>query len=329
MILATPDILSSARLADVTSRLRGDLDRAALEAVTGRRSDVTRAANGQLGQVHRAHRAVETSDAVRTRLALVTGRYAQGAAALRGVREATEGIGLEALTNATAGERSGVLASAGTARSTLGAVFSALNTRSGGRSLFAGAAAGQPALAPPAEVLAEVDALLTARPDAASKRAALSAYFAPGGGFDARYTGAGEDAAPVVLPSGLELPPFMRADTQGIRDLVQGLVVVAHAVELPPMEVAAWVRQGTDLIRAGRDALVGEEARLGLSLTRLGEAVAKEADAELVAARTLDRITGRDAFEAASETQGLETRLEAAYTLTSRLGRLSLTNYLR
>ncbi|WP_031551136.1 flagellin [Parvularcula oceani] len=330
MIRALPDLLSSSLFSSVTTRLRADLDRSAMEAVTGTRSDVTQASGGKLGQVHRVRNILDQSNATQTRLALVTGRYTHASAALKGAREAVGTLGVEAITNAVSQSASAIKASSDAARSAMGAVVTALNARFDGRSLFAGAAAGQPALAPAEAMLSEIGTALSVAPDAASKRAALDAYFAPGGGFEASaYGGADSDAAKVVLPDGTTLPPAMRADSQAAKDLLKGLAFVVHGIDLPPMEVVDWVRQGADLIRSGTEALTLEEARLGTALKRLGEATEREADGRLVAAETLDRIVGRDAYEAASETQRLETRLEAAYTLTSRLGRLSLTNFLR
>jgi len=46
-------------------------------------------------------------------------------------------------------------------------------------------------------------------------------------------------------------------------------------------------------------------------------------------ATTEQNLMGRDIFEAAAELQALESQLQASYTITGRLGSLSLVNFLR
>lgn len=324
-----PDQLSSALFGRVTGRIRADLDRAALEAVTGRRADVTLAANGQNGQVARVMRLADAQEAASTRLALGTGRYEQAGAALRTIRATADAVRQTALTAADAG--AGAIAAAGQdARGALAGVLGALNTSFDGRALFAGASADGTAVAGADALLAGTAAAMAGAATPADKRAALDAYFAPGGGYETTvYSGADTDAAALKLPDGTTLPALPRADAEGVRDLLKGLAVLAHSSELPPMAMADWVRQGTDLIGGASEAVVAAEARIGSGLSRLEAAEAQLADERLNASRALDRLVGRDAYEAASETQDLETRLQAAYTLTSRLTRLSLTSYLR
>ncbi|WOI52935.1 flagellin [Parvularcula sp. LCG005] len=330
MIRALPDLLSTSLFSRVTSELRNDLDRAALEAVTGTRSDITAATNGRNGQVHRAQMAIDQSQATQTRLALITGRYNQSAVSLQTVREAVNNKGVEAMQAATANDRAGLVASANTANSTLGVIFSALNNRFDGRALFAGDAAATDALGDLDTMKADISAIVTGAGTPADKRAAIDAYFGPGGTFETTiYKGGSNDAAKVTLPNGYDVPALQRADSTTLRDMMKGLTMVANAIKLPPQDIVDWVRQGADLIRSSQDELAIAEAELGDSLNRIDEAAEKEKADYRIASETLDRIIGRDAFEAATETQNLEIRLEAAYTLTSRLGRLSLTNYLR
>lgn len=330
MIRALPDLLSSSLFSRVTTDLKNDLDRAAIEAVTGRQSDVISAAGGRVGQVNRVQRVIDQSEATQTRLGLTAGRYNQASTVYEALRKGTENIGVDALKAAMSGDRTGVVASANTAQSTLGAAFTALNTRFDGRSLFAGNEGSNPALAGVGELNNAIDAIVGGAGTTADKMAAIDAYFAPGGGFDTDiYQGGTEDAAQVTLPGGFQLSSIERVDNSAFRDLIQGLTILTSSFKLPPQDIVDWVRQGANLIRSAQDELAVSEAQLGDTLNRIDEAVEREKDELVIASETLDRVVGRDAFEAASETQNIETRLQAAYTLTSRLGRLSLTNYLR
>ena len=324
-----PDQLSGALFARLTGRIRADLDRTALEAVTGRRSDTTLAAGGRNGQVARVMRLAEAGEAAATRLALGTGRYEQASAALRSIRASADAVRMGALTAADAGPRA-IADTARAAAQALTGVLGMLNVSFDGRRLFAGADASALVVASADALSAGAEAALSGAVTPEDKRAALDAYFGPGGGFETDvYRGGAEDAAVLRLPDGSPLSALPRGDGEGIRDLLEGLVMLANATELPPMAMADWVRQGADLIRGGAEAVTAEEARIGASLSRLDEAAGQLAEERLTAKAALDRIVGRDAFEAASETQALEQRLQAAYTVTSRLGRLSLTSYLR
>ena len=323
-----PDLLSSARMARVTSRLKADLDRSAMEAVTGERRDVTRAVNGQLGQVHRLRAQIAGAEASETRLAVAEGRHRTAGAALSALRTSTQNLGIEALNAAVAGGATGVDAFARRASAALADASGRLNSRFDGRALFAGAAADGQAIDADA-LLSGIDAALAAAaPTAAARIAALDAFFAPGGGFDAAYRGDAAPASEAPLPDGSALDPLPRGDEGAVRDLLRGLSLVAAAADLPQTDAVALARAGTGALRAAGEGLAAWEASVGLGLARIDAARGQAADDARVASGLLSNLTGRDAFEAASEAQDFETRLQAAYQITARLGRLSITDYL-
>ena len=324
-----PDSLSAALMARVTQRVRGDLDRSAMEAVTGERQDVNRAVNGQLGQVHRLRRTLDDAQSVSARLAVSQTRFATASSALTAMRESTQALGLEAASAAVAGGAAGVDAFAATAREMVKAVASHLNARTGGRSLFAGAGADGPALAPGEAILDQLDALGAGAVTAADRSAAISAFFAPGGGFDAAYQGAAERAAEAPLPDGSALPGLPKADDPAFRALFEGLALIAAAGEVPEHQATDLATRGADALRRAGEGIVVLEASIGVASERVTAAEARQADEVRTSGEMLARLTGRDSFEAASETQQLESRLEAAYALTARLSRLTLTSFLR
>lgn len=330
MVASLPDLLSSGVFSRVTSKIRSDLNTAALEAVTGRRDDLTSAAKGQTGQVHRAQTVVDLARAAQTRLALATGRYTQAATALESVRTLTENMGSEALQVATSGDATGIATSAQSAEGAIKSAFQLLNTRFDGRALFAGDQADVGAVGDPQSMIDAAKAIAGSGGSIEDRLAQIDDYFSDGGTFDTSvYIGGRGEAAPVTLSNGLRLDPITTANSGAMRDLMKGMVIVAASIELPPQEIVAWVRQGASLIRTAQDSLVIEEAALGTSLNRLSEADQQTEREVLTAQAKMDRVIGRDPFEAASEIQDLETRLQAAYTLTSRISNLSLVNFLR
>ena len=86
---------------------------------------------------------------------------------------------------------------------------------------------------------------------------------------------------------------------------------------------------GLSMLDQALDEIIAMETRLGASqesIERIEEGFTREAT--LIAAAE-DAMLGRDTFDAAAELQALEGQLEASYTVTGRLGSLSLANFLR
>ena len=324
-----PDLLSSAMMNRVTARLRDDLDRAGMEMVTGERRDVTRASNGQLGQVHRLRRQADEAAVLDTRLSVTAGRLDTAGAALSSLRRSVGAFGLEALSAAVAGGVAGVQAYAESGREALRGAVSTLSVRFDGRSLFAGAAGDGPALVTADALIADLQAALGGATTGPQRQAAVDAYFAPGGGFDGAYLGADDPAAEAPLPDGSRVADLPRANDPAVRDTLRGLALIAAAEGVPQNEAVRLAEAGAAALRAGGDALVAAEATIGLSRERVEAAREDAADAGRRAATLLSRLTGRDSYEAASEVQQLESRVQAAYEITARIGRLSLTSFLR
>ena len=324
-----PDLLSSATMSRVTMRLRGDLDRASMEMVTGERRDVTRAAGGQLGQVHRLRREAEAVAVLDARLGVTAGRLDTASAALSSLRRSVGTLGLEAMNAAVAGGAAGLQAYARGAEETLRGAVSTLSVRFDGRSLFAGAAGDGPTLVSGDALVTAVRAVTAATGSAATREAAVNAYFAPGGGFDAAYLGSDDPASDAPLPDGSRLADLPRANDPAVRDVLRGLALIAASEGLPEAGAVRLAEAGAAALRAGSEGLVAAEAGIGLSLERVEAARTEASEASRRATSLLSRLTGRDSYEAASEVQQLESRVQAAYEITARIGRLSLTSFLR
>ena len=172
------------------------------------------------------------------------------------------------------------------------------------------------------------DGLLAGATTAADKRAVLDAEFAPGGGFDTTvYTGGAALNGP-TLPGGEVISSLPTADDDTVRELLKGLAMVAVNETVDEAERQQWLTDGGALIQTSRDALTTLEASVGLSLNSIQRAVEREDQVVFDAQTTIDNLIGVDPFESVSETQSLETRLQALYTVTGRTASLRLSNFL-
>lgn len=327
---ALPDLISSGLMSRYVVDTQNALNDAAQEAITGRRIDVADATRGQIGNPLRAQRLLDQASSSGVRLSLGAGRLAQASESLEAVRLTVVPLSVSTLQAARASERSGVETSAESARSLLDATVSSLNTRFDNRYVFGGDDAASAPLTPADDLLALVGADVSAATTQADKLAAVDAFFAPGGGFESSvYRGGIDDAAPLTLPDSSVVPATIRADADGVRDLLKGLVLVSLSETFGIDDARAWMEQGATLIKDSESFLIEAEAAIGNGINRIEAAQERELRSVRLAEEALYRMVGRDQFEAASRVQALEGQLEAIYALVGRLGRLSLVNFLR
>ncbi|MBB4659617.1 flagellin [Parvularcula dongshanensis] len=324
-----PDALFLGSLHRTSTRLRTELSRASAEMVSGERQDLSRTLGARAGELALVNKALGDVDASASRMALAQNRLRLAGDAVGTVREMIDGYGARALTDVTLGGAAGLIETSNTARALLSQTVTTLNVQHGGRTLFAGDATDGRALADAGAILDSVRAELTGAADAAELDARLTAFFAEGGGFDTQvYMGGTGSAGGVALSDGSVVPFAARADSQAVRNTIEGLVRLALGPELGEGGVE-WTRAAAGKLEAAGQGLVAEAAANGLAANRLdAEAEAKAAE-RLVLTATRESLAGRDAFEAAAEVQRLEAQLEAAYTVTARLSRLSFTDYMR
>lgn len=329
MMINAPDLLFQSVFTRQLAGLRQRLDGAALELVTGRRADTLAAARGDNNTLLRAQAVLDAVEPARARLAQLDGRYRVAASALRTVGELAALTSLDALAAGDFGGAQSDAVAASEAEAALRGIFGALDARFGGRALFAGDRGTEGALAPVADLLALAEGIILAAPDPAAAAADLEAAFGPGGAFETTIYGGGAPTGRPELPGGTALDALPTANDGPVRDLLRGLAMIAFNERLAEADRPEWLQQAAVIVRGAGDRLVAEEASIGLSLQAIERDIGRQDELRLDAELTLETILGRDPFEAASETRALEVRLEAAYTVVSRVSNLRLTNFLR
>ena len=214
----------------------------------------------------------------------------------------------------------------------LQSALSALNTRIGDRSVFAGVATDHAAVADAETMMTALDTAVAGAISSADVQTAVDAWFADPGGF----------AATVYLGGAALQPVPVGPDDQATLDitaldpaLVETLKGLAMTSLLDRGTLAGSDVARADLAkRAGESLLSSATARAELS-ARLGtvEAGISNAslrnDSERSALETAKLgLLSVDPYEVAAKLQATQTQLQTLYSITARMQRLSLVDYL-
>lgn len=334
-IAGYPDLLSYRQQLRTNVAIKTRLDTVAEEAITGRTADITKATNGRVGGAYLMQKAIndiEQEDRVnavtKVRLDLMT----QG---LSGARTAINGIDTRALLALNSGRETEITAIATEAEANLRSAMTSLNAKHGSRSLFSGNATDTDPYSSPDDLLDAVRNIMTTAGTAAEIETALDTYFNdPAGGFQTDiYTGGTSAGPPVRIGTDEKITIDVRGDDQAIKEVLRGLAVIATAQDsgaaIGTSDFTDTFTSGINVTARGTSNLITLESNMGIYGGAIEQANARNQAETLSLSSALQTITGRDQFEAAAELQQLQVQLESSYLLTSRLSRLSLSNFLR
>lgn len=323
------DLAQSLMLKRQTTALRGDLNRLTAELGSGQASDPARHLGGQtshlaaidhslarldgFGQIARL--AAQRADAMQVVLGRIDDHAAKTSADLLRATSASDPLNLS-------------MAGAAARDAFVGAV-SALNTRLADRTLFAGIAPDAPALAPVDQILSLARTAISAATSGADAEAALDQWFSDPAGFTAQAYLGGPSQTP--SPSALEtLGPEPTARDPALRATLKAMILGSFAADTTlsgGMRADLALRAGQRLAATATDrahlaGTVGaQQARLDAMITRdaAETATLQQARAGLLAV---------DPYDTATRLQDTEARIQMLYTITARLSRLTLADYL-
>lgn len=211
----------------------------------------------------------------------------------------------------------------------------AFNTRFGNNALFAGAATDGAALAPAQDMLDDIRIAIGGAVAATDVIDAITQWFDdPAGGF-ATMGYLGDTGAPLTrtIDTGAEVTVTARADHAAIRDLLKAGAIAAMAGDpalgLPDDTTAYMLRESGLQMMAVVTPLTELRAAVGLSEERVEIATSRLAARKAALTVMRNDLSLADPYETATALQAVQTQLETHYTLTARMARLTLTEYLR
>lgn len=238
------------------------------------------------------------------------------------------------LTASTSGITTSVSVAAQDARARFDAVASALNTRVGDRSLFSGAATGKTALTSSENMMAALEVAVAGATTAADVEAIVDDWFmSSGGGYETlAYQGSDKAISSFSLGENEEIQLEITAKDNSIRKTLKGLSLASL---IDSGVLSADLTEQAALLRSAGETLMGSQAGNADLQARVGTVEARIEDAKLTNSSMTysfetakSEIMSSDIYESASLLTQTESQLELVYTLTARMSRLSLADYI-
>ena len=333
--IGVPDLLTNGQTARNVSRVSQDLARVSQELSSGLKSNLVEASGGDPTRLYSLERELRLNEVRQFSVSQAQGRSGVTQAALGQVQATVSEFGPPLLAAVSLNDANTANIIAGGARSAFSEMVSALNSRFGDRSLFAGAGTGAAALADADTILAEVGALVGGAADAAEALTLIDDYFNDPTGFAATgFLGSPIDAPDVRLDDGERISFAVRADAPEIRAALSSLAAVVVGAEGGFADDSKAERQlllgaaGRRVI-AATDQIINLRSGVGVAEERLDEAAVRVEAQESMLQQARSSIIARDPFEAATELTAVETQVQAIFSITARLSGLTLANFLR
>lgn len=334
-VLSIGDLALSFQSRSNQYRIKADIQRLSDELATGVTGDLRAATGGNLGAIASIDHQLGTLSAYKVaanEAALFTGALQRG---LETVQHSTSDLGPGLLLAASSQQAALVQAAAADAKARFATVVSVLNTQVADRALLGGAMGSGPSLADAATMLGDLQTAIAAETTAAGVEAAVDAWFdTPGGGFETDgYLGSSSDLAPLRIGPDERAESGLRSDDPEIRDLLKGYAMAALVAEDAlagdnSQRVALLEASGTRLLASDR-TLAELRAGTGALQAQIDAALARNGAETAALELARNDIVAVDPYRTATELQSAQTRLETLFTMTARLSRLNLSEYLR
>jgi len=317
-----------------TGRIKSDLTILSQELSTQQKHDLTQSLGGDVRQLASLDREITMLETYQ-RSATETGQRLAFTQASLGLADQARGQLMDLTLPVSAEDNDAtILAAADAGEATFGDLVSIFNKRFGDRALFSGASVDQPALASADDMLASLRAATAGLSDVNDIKAAVDMWFDdPAGGF-ATMGYQGDTGAKVThrISAEATIVDPARADGNASKALLKGAAFAAIATE---SNTNISMRTRSELVQhAGQtmlnasDAVASLQAEVGRAESTIAETQVNQSTQLTAFQINRNELTVADPFETASRLQDVQQQLEMHYTVTARLSRLSLVNYL-
>lgn len=334
-ISTSSDLAGYARRNRTALQLRDQIQNASQETVTGLKTDVRGAVNGELGRAHLMQKAQSDLQQAQELNTISANRLNTLNRSLVTTRETVDGIGTRGFVALNAFTDISLNSIVQEAEGSLRVVMAGLTTGSGDRNLLSGDKTNSNTYADPDILIEDLKNILETAPSADEALESINAYFdTPGGEFDTKIYMGGDGKTPALPAGGGQfLQPEFNGKNEEFKDTIKGLALMALSqdvfLETDREGFQTLFIAGTQAVTRGELGLISLEADVGIMSETTANISDRNQDELSALALASQNIFGRDQYEAAAELQQLQVQLEASYTITSRLSNLNLTNFLR
>lgn len=332
-MISLGDLAQNFMLRRQNTDLKADLQRLSTELTTGNAADTGRQVRGDytpLAGIDASLSRLLGYQSTTSEAALLSGAMQT---VLGTVESMTSTLGPQLLAASSGTTATQVNAIGAEARQKLETSLALYNTDLAGRSLFAGVSTDGAATVSADALLATLETEIIGATTGADIESRVTNWFnSPTGYAAAGYLG-GASLAPVsVAPGDAANLGFTAADA-GIRNTLQGLAMAAlldrGALSGNMAERASLARRAGESLINSATARADMAARLGTVEAQIESATVRNSAETSALQIARNGITAIDPYETASRLEATNQQLETLYTLTARISRLSLVDFLR
>jgi flagellar hook-associated protein 3 FlgL len=334
-LISLGDMAQTFALRRMTASMKQTARIAAQELTSGRSADTSQKVKGDLSRLT----GIEGTLARLKGYRLSTDNAALTATAMQSVfaqfDRLTDGVGT-GLLNASSLEGTRTLgALTRDAAQRLDVMLTALNTKVGDTTVFAGIATDGPAMASSDSILTALEAVVTAAgvTSAADIAATVTAWFEAPTGFAATaYTG-GPPTATIAVSAEDNVDLAITAADPALRDTLKSLALVAL---VDRKNVVTDTKIGAEIAKIAGETMLQSHSdrailagRIGLAQARIDQAKTRNVAEEFTLQMARSDLLSVDPYEAATRMEAAQNQLETLYSVTARLSRQSLVDFLR
>ncbi|WP_435165715.1 flagellin [Falsirhodobacter sp. 1013] len=310
--------------------LQSEVQRLSQETVTGLAADTGRAVGGDFTELSAITGSLARLEAYGTAATLAATLTSGTQDALEAIDSSIGALGIEMSNPTMTGTASSVDTLGKTALQAFQATVSSLNTSVSGQSLFGGTEVNTAPLADADTILSALREATAGAGTAQELEAAVNDWFASD--FTAVAYKGGAERAPYTVGESDRVQASVTATdpaiVQTLKGLAMGALLSQGALEGQTAERQDLAQRAGGAILKGGDERTDLMARLGAGEGRLANIQTR--NTAQISALELARtdILSVDSYESAVRLEATQTQIETLYSVTARLSKMSLTDFL-
>lgn len=329
------DLAHSFQMRAHNTRIKQEFIRLSETLASGKHSDMSKELRGEFSNLASVERSIETLSAHRTTATETRTLLETAQIALETVQDLGTDLGPSLITAGNSAHPAILRTTSTDAAQKFDSVVAALNVRIADRSVFSGMATDKPALLNATEILDEVRSLVVGFTDVNDVITTVNSWFSdPGGGYETfAYKGADTALAPIPISETEEVHFDVTAEASALRSTLRSFALGAIAIDLP---LISNNEDQAFLMKEAGEQMMTSQSNVAILRADIGamEAYTESATVRNGASLSVFKIMqtdyySADPYEIASQLEAAQAQLEAVYTLTARISRLSLADYLR
>lgn len=219
------------------------------------------------------------------------------------------------------------------ARSLFSEAVQQLNTQIAGRPLFAGMATNGKAITDGRNIIEELNSLTSNATTAEEIATIVSDWFDDSAGFES-FAYQGQEAEPPALlsPEGLSVAGTTALNPK-IKAALAGLAL-ASMIDHPSLTPTGADRislsqRALSVLHNGKNAVTDLASRIGADQSRIAALQSRYQAEDLSFQIAISEVVTADPAQTAIELEAVRTNLETVYSVTARISRLNLADFLR